>query len=332
MSTASVIMPMSVPLIGSRTRAFFAPVNRVSGVPTIFDPAVNSNWSDRAPSSPWVDMGWISNFTRVPESTITEVDAGMPATVALQTRIKLGAIVSFRFSTWSKLTMALATGSQHMNVLAAAANSSLIGSGAKALAATPLLATSSATILYLGAQPVTPIQAGAVVVVDNDYAMQTGYVGAGISGGYVQSASAVGGDPDYIRRVSFNVGRVIAVGSDGGLQLAMPLPAGTPASTMKLQQVMGFTDREGGNFFQEWSALFVIEGAQGDRLFFYYPRLQACQGAEEILSPLAGTAAAPTLAIVEPAAKFRALPVADGNDGEQILCYRTYYPARFTYV
>lgn len=320
-------MPMQTPLIVRRTRAYYAPVNRVTGAPTIFDPALQSGWNDSAPPSPWLDLGWISDFSRGTQSSIAEVDAGMPATVALQTRTKLGATVALRFAAWSKLTMALATGSQHMNVLAAAGTASPIGSGAKATAAVALAANSTATTLYLTAQSVTPVQAGAIVVVDVDYLSQIGYVGTGINGGYVASATAVGNDPDFVRRVSFNVGRVIAVGADGGLQLASPLPTGMPSSMMKMQQLTGFVDREGGSFFPEWSALFVMEGVQGDRLFLHYPRLQTCGSAQEASVPMAGP-----LAMVLPLATFRAFSVIDGNDGEQVVCYRTYQPPKYSYV
>ena len=48
----------------------------------------------------------------------------------------------------------------------------------------------------------------------------------------------------------------------------------------------GFVDREGGSFYHEWSALFVMQGSQGDRIFFHYPRLQSLVGAEESATPL----------------------------------------------
>ncbi len=318
---------MAMPLIARRTRAFFAPVNRATNTPTIFDPAVNAGWSDAAPPAPWVDLGWITGFTRSSLSKIVDVEAGTPATTRLQTRQALGALVSFRFAVWSKLSMALASSSEHMNLLAAGSAAGPIGSGAKAASALALQSGSSATTLYVAASPVPPITPGSLVVVDNDYLTQTGFVGAGVSAAYVQSSSLVGGDPDYVRRVSFNVGRVIAIGSDGGLQLASPLLAGVPAATMKVQSMVGFVDREGGSFFQEWSALFVLEGVQGDRLFLHYPRLQSAENAGE-----EAVALAPSLNLVQPAAKFRALPVIDGNDGAQVLCYRSYFPASSTYV
>ncbi len=327
MSTASTITPMSMPLVARRTRAFFAPVNRVTKTPTIFDPAQCAEWSGWPAPAPWVDLGWIESFTRTAESVIAPVSTGMPATARLQTRQSLGATVTFRFATWSKLSMALASSSEHMNVLAASATAAPIGSGAKAEPAVALLPSSTASKLYLAAAPAAAVQAGSMVVVDEDYAGQTGFVGSAISAAYVQSAASVGNDPDYIRRVSFNVGRITSIAADGGLVLAAALPAGVPAAAMKVQELLGFVDREGGSFFQEWSALFLYEGSQGDRLFLHYPRMQPAAPSAE-----SEVAVGTSLAMVQPMASFRALPVTDGNDGQQVVCYRTYVPARVTYI
>src|SRR5258708_38095138 len=51
--------------------------------------------------------------------------------------------------------------------------------------------------------------------------------------------------------------------------------AGAPAAGASAQVVVAFVDREGGSFFQEWSALFVAEEESGGRVCFYYPRLSA---------------------------------------------------------
>jgi hypothetical protein len=130
----------------------------------------------------------------------------------------------------------------------------------------------------------------------------------------------VGGDVHSIRRVSLNVGRIALI-KDGGLQLESPLLAGVPAESMKVAHVVGFVDREGGSFFQEWSALFVLEGEQGDRVIFHYPRLQAIQGAAERAEALTAP-----LERIRLAGAFRALPVIDANDSERILCFRSYLP------
>jgi hypothetical protein len=89
-----------------------------------------------------------------------------------------------------------------------------------------------------------------------------------------------------------------------------------------MQVVVGFVDRDGGSFFQEWSALFLAEGEQGDFVCFHYPRLQAMQAGAESHVGLSGPISSMLLD-----AQFRALPVADPNDGAQILCFRSYIPA-----
>jgi hypothetical protein len=91
---------------------------------------------------------------------------------------------------------------------------------------------------------------------------------------------------------------------------------------MQVSKLIGFVDREGGGWFQEWSGLFVAEGEQGDRMIYHYPRLQTMQGAAES----ATTLAAP-LEQVKLAGAFRALPVKDANDGETVVCFRSYLPA-----
>ncbi|MGB7136362.1 MAG: hypothetical protein WBD46_13800, partial [Acidobacteriaceae bacterium] len=137
---------------------------------------------------------------------------------------------------------------------------------------------------------------------------------------------AVNSDPDYVRRVSVNVARV-ASSSSAGLQLAQPLLAGAPAANLRVQPILGFVDREGGSFFQEWSALFVIDGQQGERILFHYPRLQAMAGPAE-----AATALAPPLERLALSASFRALPVTDANDGETAVCFRSFLPSAATLV
>ena len=73
------------------------------------------------PPSPWIDLGWIQDFTRKSESKTAPVMSGIPAAALEQVRETLQAQVSLQFLSWTKLTMALATGAQHMNLLVAAA-------------------------------------------------------------------------------------------------------------------------------------------------------------------------------------------------------------------
>jgi len=176
--------------------------------------------------------------------------------------------------------------------------------------------------------------AGQIVAVDVDYVGQMGFVGSPVSGAYVKSAlSGSLADPDYVRRVTFNVALVASVATTGvpGLTLAEALPGGVPvtaagAGAMKAKRVVGFVDREGGSFFQEWSGLFVMEGGQGERVFFHYPRLQALGSAAETASALDATRGG-TLERVMLEGAYRALPVVDALDGERVVCYRSFLPA-----
>lgn len=326
MSTAPL---PALPPVGRRVRAWCAPVNRAQKQPTIFDPSVSGACSLDAPPAPWIDLGWIEDFARKSTSKYGALLTGSPAAAQYQIRETLDATVSFRFKAWSKLSMALAAGSQHMNLIVPAAGGAANGSGSKGIPAVSLASGSTSSFLALAASDAASFSAGSLVTVDIDYTGQTGYVGSGVSAAYVQSAAAVNSDPDYIRRVSFNVARVasVASGTAPGLQLAQPLPAGVPAAGMKVQPILGFVDREGGTFFQEWSALFIVQGQQGERIFWHYPRLQALAGAAEAAAPLAAP-----LERIALGAAFRALPVTDANDGEQVVCFRSYLPCPNTLV
>ena len=297
-----------------RVRAYFAPVNRGSGTPTIFDPALSGGFDLDAPPAPWVDLGWVDGFTRQCGTKVEALRTGSPSVVQTQVRAEIEATVSLRFQSWGKLQLALAAGMQQMNVLKAAPGAAGAGSGGMGVPAAAMGAGATATALPVGSAA-TSFTAGELVAVDVDYAGATGYVGAGVSGAYLRSATS---DVDYVRRVTLNVARVASAAS-GVLTLRSALPAGVPASGMKVSAVVGFCDREGSSFFQEWSGLFVAEGQQGERVMWHYPRLQAAGGAAE--SVAAGPAG---LEWVKLAGVFRAMPVVDPVDGETVVCFRSY--------
>jgi hypothetical protein len=181
---------------------------------------------------------------------------------------------------------------------------------------------STATSVLLASTDAAKFAAGSMVALDVDYTGQTGFVGTPVAGAYVRQALT---DVDYIRRVTFNVALVSQVNSTG-LTLAEPLPGGTPAAGAKLQALTGFVDREGGSFYHEWSALFVMEGSQGERIFFHYPRLQTMIGAEEAVIPLSGKSQNGQSRVLLNG-QFLALPVTDPLDGERVVCYRSFLPA-----
>jgi hypothetical protein len=311
--------------VARQTRAYFAPVNRVSGATAIFDPSQNSGFELDPPPAPWIDLGWIENFQRTSTSQIEGLIGGAMGAVSAQARHALGARVDFEFRDWGKLQMALAGGAEHMNVLATDPSASPEGSGGIPLAAVPILAGSTAEELVLGAGAIAGFQVGDLVACDVDYAQQVGYVGTGISGAYVQSPENVLQDANYVRRVTFNIGRIALV-TGTSLLLTQALPGGVPAAGASVQQVIAFVDREGGAFLQQWSGLFVAEEESGGRVCYFYPLLSPCtvkaewtrETLVEIHKPIGALALQ---------ASFAALPTVDTNDGAVVLCYRSYFPA-----
>lgn len=308
--------------VARRVRAYFAPVNRATQTPVLFDPSQQGAFALDSPPAPWISLGWTQSFTRKSVSKTAPLLTGIPASPLEQVRETLQAQVSFEFLSWTKLTMALATGSQHMNVLAAASGAALAADGAVAATAVVPQSGSTATSIALASTDAAKFTAGSIVALDIDYTGQTGYVGSPVAGAYVRAALT---DVDYIRRITFNVALVAQV-TTSGLTLAEPLPGGAPASGMKLQALTGFVDREGGSFYQEWSALFVLEGSQHERIFLHYPRLQAMVGAEEAVIPLAAKSSGGQSRIALKA-QFMAMPATDPLDGERVVCYRSFLPA-----
>jgi hypothetical protein len=302
----------------SQWRAYFAPVNRTTGSPAIFDPAQIRSFDPDAPPAPWIDAGAIANLKRTPQTKLLAVRGGANGAAAAQCRTALDARVEFDFRDWGKLQMAVAGGAEHMNVLVGNGSNSA-PSGGTAVPPITVLPGSTATSIVVDAAIVATFNVGDLVAVDVDYSGQTGYVGTGVPGAYVRSGAGLG--PDYIRRVTWNVGRV-AQTTDAALVLEKPLIGGAPAVNSKLQLVAGFVDREGGSFVQEWSAVFVSQSESGGQVCFYYPRLQCCASATESV-----TAIADPLRAVMLHSSYVALPYTDVNDGQQIVCCRSYFPA-----
>jgi hypothetical protein len=307
-------------------RAYFAPVDRANETPTIFDPGTCGLFPLNAPPAPWVDLGWIENFARWYDTPTDVVRAGAKSLPVGQFRGALEARVEFDFCQWGKLQMALACGSEHMNVLAPLGGiGSPAPSGGTPAPSVAVLAGSTASELVFGPGNVSGFPVGSLIAVDADYQQQVGYVGSGIAAAYVSDPTLVRRDPNYVRRVTFNVGRVAELTATSVL-LAQPLVGGVPAAGASAQVVVGFVDREGGTFFQEWSALFVAEEESGGRVCFYYPRLSAGKTAGKAVREDFAAIKKP-LSAISLRGSFLALPYIDGNDGQTVLCYRSYFPA-----
>ncbi len=313
-----------------RVRAYFAAVDRALGAPAIFDPAKWGVFELSAAPSPWFDLGWIDNFERLSGSNTESVRTGSVNVTSLQYRSSVHARVEFDFREWGKLQMALAGGVQHMNVLEADPNAEPEPLGGTPLTAVAVVEGSTANEIQLGAGAVNRFAAGDMIAVDVDYTQQTGFVGTGVAGAFVRSPADVLMDPHYIRRVTFNVGRV-ASATATSLLLEQPLLGGAPANGSSVQKIVAFADREGGSFLQEWSAVFVMEEQSGGRICFYYPRLSPSApdggGPSGFLRERKIEIAEPIAAMALHAA-FVALPYRDRNDNEIAVCYRSYFPAR----
>jgi len=221
--------------------------------------------------------------------------------------------------------MALAGGAEHMNVLATDPSASRAGSGGVPTAAVPILSGSTASELIVGEGAVAGFAPGELVACDVDYTQQVGYVGTGITAAYVSNPANVDQDVNYVRRVTFNIGRIGQITATT-LLLTQALPGGIPVAAASIQQVLAFVDREGGTFLQQWSGLFVAEDESGGRVCFFYPILSPCtaktEWAREKLIEIQKPIGEWTLQ-----ASFAALPTIDGNDGATVLCYRSYFPA-----
>jgi hypothetical protein len=362
------LRPAMVP-VTRQMRAYFAPVNRTTETPTIFDPAGGGLFALDSPPAPWLDLGWIEGFERYYDTPTDVVRSGTNALPSAQFRGPIEARVEFDFREWGKLQMALAGGSEHMNVLATSESAAPAPSGGTPIPGVAVLAGSTASELVFGMGAVNGFALGNLVAVDVDYQQEIGYVGSGISAAYVSNAALVNHDLNYVRRVTFNVGRVVEVTATSVI-LAQPLLAGAPATGASAQVVAAFVDREGGSFFQEWSALFVAEAESGGRVCFYYPRLSPNPGAGASgVSLKSGAGGKPPksgggaksnatanaqgngarnssqkflredfaeiarpLASVGLHASFIALPFTDTNDGQIVLCYRSYFPAAMAAV
>jgi hypothetical protein len=320
--------------ISRRVRAYFAPVNRATETPALFDPGKYGAFALDSPPAPWLDLGWIDNFQRVSLTPTEPLRAGVRGAAAAQFRGLLDARLEFDFREWGKLQMALAGGSEHMNVLASDPNAAAQPSGGTPLAAIAVLPNSTAGEVIVGAGSVSAFSPGNIIAVDADYQQQTGYVGSGISSAYVNNSANVNNDANYIRRVTFNLGRVAQLTATS-LLLAQPLLGGAPPAGYGVQKVIAFVDREGGSFFQEWSALFVAAEDSGGRVCFHYPRLAPVSSVKSVpANALAAAAekeqaievAKPITALALHAA-FLAMPHTDENDGQIAVCYRSYFPA-----
>jgi hypothetical protein len=306
-------------------RTYAAPIERNSGTFLAFDPAVQGQFDLDSPPIPFLDLGYSENFQRKSTTKYEALRNGPHGTLNCQYRSQPETLVEFDFQSWGKIQMALAGGTQEMNVLATPSTSYPQGSGGVPIPASYALDGSGDSIVVLDPAEMSKYSVGDMIAVDWDYAGGTGYVGTGAPAAYLSTALDPSTHKDYVRRVTFNVSRVKSK-TTNQLGLAQRL-IGSAATGMGVQKVAAFVDREGGSYFQEWSMLFIIPSDSGGRICVYYPRLQPAQSTAEGRQEWAKPEFNTTLH-----ASLRALPTSDPNDGEWVLCYRSYFPGPYAAV
>lgn len=322
----SLVQPFRKPmlLIGSGFRGYFAPfVQGASPAPTLFDPARQGPFNTNAPPAGWYDLGWIDQFKRSPAGRIGQIRSGYQGAVRAQYRGEIGSAVEFEFREWGKLQMALATGTTHFNVLKATAGAAQQPLGGTPAAAVALGSGSTASSIVLTVGGGVQFQAGQFIAVDVDYTGQSGYIGSGIQATFVAPAAVT--DVDFVRRVTFNIGVIQSISGDT-LTLQQPMLGGAPPGSAKLQAVTGFASREGSSFIRSWSAVFVVDTADGAQLYYYYPQLSVAGEREDATFDIENAGAAEIRGHAL-RAEFNALAFEDPVDGETVVCYRGFFPA-----
>ena len=307
--------------LATAVRAYAAPVDRNTGSSLPFDPSAQGQFDLAEPPQPFLDLGWVENFQRTPTTKFEAVRNGLLGTTAAQYRAQLDASVEFDFPSWGKLQMAIAGGGEQINVLATPVTSPLMSSGGAAIPAAYVQPGSTAAEVVLTPNALDNFRIGDAIAIDWDYQGQAGYIGTGAAGMYLAAGIDAASHVDLIRRVTFNVSRVSSK-TVTSLILGQR-PMGGVQAGMGVQKIAAILDREGGSYFQEWAVLFIVEGGTGGRMCFYYPRLQTCSGASESEREVEASLFSGMLH-----AKLRALPSIDPNDGETVLCYRSYFPAK----
>jgi hypothetical protein len=302
-------------------RGYAVPIDRSTGTTMPFDPSVQGEFDLDLPPTPFLDLGWVENFKRSSATKYETLRTGPQSTLTTQYRAEFDAGIEFDFPSWGKLQMAMAGGGQQINVLATPTTSLPQNSGGVPAPAVYVQDEATKAELPLAAGDLANFQAGDMVAVDWDYKGQAGYIGSGAPGMFLAAGLDATSHVDLIRRVTFNVSRVSNV-TASSLVLGEMLIGGAQTG-MGVQKIAALQDREGGSYFQEWAGLFVVVGAAGGRMCFYYPRLQPAASTTEVQQEIEAPLFSNMLH-----AKLRAMPTVDPNDGETVLCYRSYFPAK----
>lgn len=341
-------------VVGSGWRAFFAPYNYAIGSavastvlgPTILDLTTGPYVDTTQPiATSFYDLGWIKDFKVTKESKIGQVRSGYRGAVRAQYRGQVGESWECKFREYGRMQYKLASGTNVLNILGASGQAGgaagpLSASGAPATAVSAYTpgtfpwgqgGVGVAPTLTVANAAAAQITVGSYIVADVDYNTSTfGLVG---DAGTPVFKNAVT-DIDYIRKNSDYVARVTAIATNTVLTLDQPLigggsgdpaPLGPGAAGAKAQMISGFTQREGGTFISEWSALLLMSTIDQAQLFTYYPHVSIMQNRDTAASWAIENIGTTDLGGAELDAQFTALAFDDPLDGETVVAYHGYY-------
>jgi len=352
--------------IGAGWRGYFAPFNVPFWVgqtnsavgPTILDLQNQGPFNTNNMPAGWFDLGWINGFKLTPGSKIGQIKSGYRGATRTQVRGEIGEEFEFKLREFTRLAFKIATGTEVFNLLKTNQAStvgplSMSGITAVAVGASGYQATGgTATDSRVAGQPTIFLPAGSgslftagnMVVMDIDYdKATTGFVGSNGIPVFVNNAPQ---DVDFIRKTSDFVANIALVvsgpiagiaGNQDALVLSQIFAGGGSSSSVnpgpvvppagsKVQQMVGWTAREGGTFIMDWSALFVCDTIDGDQLAVYYPHCSIMQFKDiaNLAIPNIGTTDETQY---ELDASFTALAFDDPLDGETIVGYKVWYPS-----
>jgi hypothetical protein len=342
-------------IVGAGWRAFFAPYNLGQGSavasttvgPKILDLQNQGPFSTFSPPSGWFDLGWIKDFKITPQSKIGQVRSGYRGAVRAQYRGQVGEQFEFQFREATRMAFKIAVGTTPFNLLKnplASTAGPLSGSGAQAV---PLGAsgyqaagagtTAGSPTLFVPAGSGSLFAVGDYIVADIDYVNQTGTIndaGIPVSPGQVTDVDFIRKTSDYVARVAAIV--VGAVAGQDGLVLNGPMAGGGssqpgvaaltgPATTSKVQKIVGWAVREGGTFITEWSGLFLMDTIDNAQIAVYYPHISIAQFRDVAAWAIEniGTTDETGYGLD---CTMEALAFDDPLDGETVVGYKAFYP------
>jgi len=350
-------------IVGGGWRAFFAPYNAALAVtsnsttagPYIIDLQVQGPFNQNAPPTGYTDLGWIVNYKFTPASKIGIVRSGYRGAARALYRGEVGETMSLTFREMSRMSYKIASGSEVFNLLSnSSATASMVGplssSGAVAIpvGASGYIASwaggtfsgsvyANVPTLFVPAGSGALFPVGNYIVADDDYSTtQFGIVGAAGIPVYQNAIT----DVDFIRKTSDFVARVVAVipsaiaGQDalvlngpfvGGGNAAAGTPNYGPDLNAKVQNIKGYTTREGGTFITEWSALLCLQTVDNSQIALYYPHV-APSSFKGIAAWQLENAGTTDLAGEGLDAEMMAMAFDDPLDGETVVRYAAYYP------